>query len=260
MHIPDHVIPGAEPFELEGSDKSAAVLLIHGITGTPSEMRYLGEYLNHAGFHVRVPLLPGHGTDIKDLNRTTWEDWLGKIEIDFFALSANFEKVFIAGLSMGGLLCLSLMADKSGRVAGGAALSTPMSFSDWKARYLLPIANVTGLKYLVPDLPKSVDDVTVPGGRTHVCYDRDSVTASASLLSLIKKVKQQLPKVDAPLLIMQSVRDTVVDPKSADVIYDRVSSPVKQKVMLEKSFHTITVDVEKEIVARTVLDFFNKSL
>jgi carboxylesterase len=258
MKIPPHLMPGAEPFELIGKDK--AVLLLHGLTGTPSEMRYLGEYLHRAGYHVRAPLLPGHGTDIKDLNKTTWRDWFGRAEIDFLALSAHFEHVFIAGLSMGGLLCLSMMSSKFGRISGGAALATPMMFADWKARYLLPVADVTGLKYLVPDLPKSVPDVAVPGGRTHVCYDRDSVAAAASLVRLMRKVRRELPRIDAPILVMQSKSDTVVDPRSVDIIYEGVSSAVKEKVLLARSYHTITVDVEKENVAQTVLDFFERQL
>jgi carboxylesterase len=258
MNSPPHLMPGAEPFELAGTDK--AVLLLHGLTGTPSEMRFLGEYLNRAGYHVRAPLLPGHGTDIKELNKTTWRDWFGRAEIDFLTLSAHFEKVFIAGMSMGGLVCLWLMANKFGRICGGAALATPMIFSDWKVRCLLPAADITGLKYLVPDLPKTVPDVSLPGGRTHVCYDRDSVVAAASMIRFTRKVRHGLPRIDAPLLIMQSVNDTVVDPKSADIIYGEVSSSVKQRVMLEQSYHTITVDVEKELVAKTVLDFFERQL
>jgi carboxylesterase len=258
MNTPPRVMPGAEPFELAGKDK--AVLLLHGLTGSPSEMRFLGDHLHRAGYHVRAPLLPGHGTDIKDLNRTTWRDWFGRAEIDFLTLSAHFEKVFIAGMSMGGLVCLWLMANKFGRICGGAALATPMMFFDWKARFLLPVADVTGLKYLIPDLPKTIADVALPGGRTHVCYDRDSVVAAASTIRFMRKVQHGLSRIDAPLLIMQSAKDSVVDPRSADIIYKGISSKVKEKVMLARSYHTITVDVEKELVAKTVLEFFEKQL
>lgn len=253
---PPRLMPGAEPFELSGTGK--AVLLLHGLTGTPSEMRFLGEHLNRAGYHVRAPLLPGHGTDIKDLNKTTWRDWFGRAEIDFLSLSAHFEKVFIAGLSMGGLIGLWLMANKFGRVSGGAALATPMRFRDWKARCLLPAADITGLKYLVPDLPKAVDDVSLAGGRTHVCYDRDSVVAAVSLVRFMRQVRRALARIDAPLLVMQSTADTVVDPCSADIICEGISSTVKQKVLLERSYHSITADVEKELVAQTVLEFFER--
>ena len=210
MSSSPHLMPGAEPFELSGTAK--AVLLLHGLTGTPSEMRFLGDYLNRAGYHVRAPLLPGHGTDIKELNKTTWRDWFGRAEIDFLSLSAHFEKVFIAGMSMGGLIGLWLMANKFGRICGGAALATPMRFADWKVRCLLPAADVTGLKYLVPDLPKTVPDVALPG-RTHPRLLRPGFGRRGGvLIRFTRKVRHGLPRIDAPLLVMQSVNDTVVDP------------------------------------------------
>ena len=55
------VIDGAKTFLLEGSNRKA-VLLIHGYTGTPSEMLPLGNYLNQLGYTVLCRRLPGHGT------------------------------------------------------------------------------------------------------------------------------------------------------------------------------------------------------
>jgi len=59
------VLPGAEPFALEPDapgDAVAGVVLCHGFTGSPQSMRPWGEYLRTAGFPVRCPRLPGHGT------------------------------------------------------------------------------------------------------------------------------------------------------------------------------------------------------
>jgi len=257
LRIPENVIPGAEPFELpsdKGGDKAA--LLIHGLTGTPSEMRYIGEVLNEAGYHVRAPLLPGHGTNIKDLNRTKWSDWFLAAEIDFFALSAHFENVFVVGLSMGGLVTLKLLIEKAGRIKGAALLATPMCFKDWKARYLLPVVNKTGLKYLIKDIPKVLEDVAKKGEVTHICYNRESIMAASSVISLMKRVKKSLGAIETPGLIIQAKHDPAVAVESADIIYSGVSSKKKEKIILEKSYHNIAVDIEKERVARAVLDFF----
>ena len=259
--IPEKVMPGAEPFRLETkADTDKGVLLIHGLTGTPSEMRYLGEYLNRAGYSVYAPLLPGHGTNIKDLNETRWEEIFDAVKEDFRSFGSHFKDFFVAGLSMGGLMTLHLIAKQKRGIKAAAALSTPMAFSDWKARILLPIADITGLKYLIPDLPKAFDDVAIEGGRTHVCYDRDSVMASASILKMMKLVKGELSSIETPLLVMQSSLDTVVAKKSAGIIYEGISSRVKEKMILKKSYHTITVDVEKELVAKNILDFFEGQL
>ncbi len=261
MRIPENVISGAEPFELpsdNGGDKAA--LLIHGLTGTPSEMRYIGEVLNRAGYHVRAPLLPGHGTNIKDLNTTKWGDWFLAAEIDFFALSAHFEDVFVVGLSMGGLVTLKLLIEKAGRIKGAALLATPMRFNDWKARYLLPVVDKSGLKYLIRDIPKVLEDVAKKGEETHICYDRESIMAASSAISLMKNVKKRLGAIETPILIIQSKFDPAVAEKSADIIYDGVSSKIKEKIILEKSYHNIAVDIEKEKVASAVLDFFEGQL
>lgn len=247
---------GAEPFELSAKKSDKAVLLLHGLTGTPSEMRYLGERLNKAGYHIFAPLHPGHGTNIKDLNRTTWEEIYTSVEGLFKEIREQFKDLFVAGLSMGGLLTLKLAIDHGDDIKSAAALSTPMKFAEWKARILLPIASVTGLKHLIPDVPKTIEDVADKSGDTHVCYDHDSVTATVSIVKLMKHVRLSLPAITIPLLVMQSRLDTVVDFKSVDIIYNGISSDIKEKVIVEKSLHTITVDVEKERVADRVVSFF----
>jgi len=260
MDIPKKIMPGAEPFELSVAGTNKAALLIHGLTGSPSEMRYIGEVLNKAGYHVRAPLLPGHGTTIKDLNNTRWDDWFNAAELNFFGLSAHFEHIFIAGISMGGLVTLKLLEAKNGRVAGAAIVSTPMIFSDWKAKYLLPIGSIFGLHRLIGDVPKSIPDVAKKNGPTHVCYDRDSAIAAASLLKLLKQVKRNLNHINSPLLIIQSRLDQVVSSKSAHIIEQGISSKIKEILLLKKSYHTATVDVEKELVAGKILDFFERRL
>ncbi len=59
-------LQGAEGFEFQG-DNGKAVLLLHGYTGSASEMRPLGEYLHKQGYTVLCPLLPGHGTTVEEL-------------------------------------------------------------------------------------------------------------------------------------------------------------------------------------------------
>jgi carboxylesterase len=220
-------------------------------------MRYLGERLNKEGYHIFAPLHPGHGTSIKELNRIKWEEIYRSVEELFKDIRDEFKEVFVAGLSMGGLLTLKLAIDYGDDIKSAAALSTPMKFGEWKARILLPVAAVTGLKYLIPDVPKAFQDVADKREDTHVCYDHDSVTASVSIVKLMKLVRSNLHLISTPLLVMQSRQDTVVAFESVDIIYNGVSSKIKERSIVEKSLHTITVDVEKEVVADKVVSFFN---
>jgi carboxylesterase len=256
LDCPEKIMEGAGPFQLPAKGSKKAALLLHGLTGTPSEMRYLGERLNEEGYHVFAPLHPGHGTSIKELNGIKWEEIYASVEKVFKEIRGGFEELFVAGLSMGGLLTLKLAVDYGGDIRGAAALSTPMKFGELKARVLLPVAAATGLMYLIPDVPKTFEDVADKRD-THVCYDHDSVRATVSLVKMMKSVKRDLSKIETPLLIMQSRQDTVVAFESVDIIYNGVSSKVKEKGIVEKSLHTITVDVEKEAVADRVVAFFN---
>lgn len=251
------LIPGAEPFELPGSPGGdRAALLIHGLTGSPSEMRFPGSVLNEAGYHVLAPLLPGHGTSIKDLNKTTWRDWYGEAERSFLWLKKRFRTVFVAGLSMGSMMTLNLLIHHNDDIAAAGIMAPPFRFTDWKANIVLPILTPLGIPRLMGDIPNDMEDVSDMSQRTHVCYDRTSVAAGASLVMLGHRVKRRLDRITAPVIVMMSKQDSIVDPKSAHIVYDRISSEKKRLVMLEKSLHTITVDAEKEKVADELVEFF----
>ncbi|HET7144890.1 MAG TPA: alpha/beta fold hydrolase, partial [Anaerolineales bacterium] len=115
------IIPTAEPFFLPGN--KTGVLLIHGFTSTPKEMLWMGEYLNQQGLTCLGIRLNGHATDPEDMRRSRWTDWAASVEDGYHVLCGSVERVFLAGLSMGGVLSL-LMSVKLD-VAGVVAMSTP---------------------------------------------------------------------------------------------------------------------------------------
>lgn len=252
------IMPGAEALSLEAGDDSC--LLLHGLTGSPSEMCFLAQKFHEAHYSVRVPLLPGHGTNIKDLNGCTWHDWFGAVVEELFFLKNKYRNVYVAGLSMGGLLTLTLLALFSEKIHAAAVLSTPMKFKGLKPRLVLPIVARSFLGKLIGDVPKSIPDVRRVDTKRHVCYDRDSLPATYSTLELMRIVRKPdfLARVDKPALIIQARQDPVIHPKSAGYIHKWINSVDKEIVMLEESYHTVTVDVERELLALTIIDFFQK--
>lgn len=95
------IMEGAEPFRFD-SEGGPAVLVLHGFTGSPQSMLYLGEQLNSRfGFSVRGPRLAGHGTSPDDMADTGYLDWLGTAEDALHEMAAEHGKVFVTGLSMG---------------------------------------------------------------------------------------------------------------------------------------------------------------
>jgi carboxylesterase len=95
-----------------GSGKNAhiGVLLVHGFTGSPASMRPWGEFLHSKGYTVRVPLLPGHGTQPEDLNKVKWQEWPAKVEFELSELRKTCDVIFLVGLSMGGGTVLNVAA------------------------------------------------------------------------------------------------------------------------------------------------------
>jgi len=239
------------PFFLEGG--SVGVLLIHGFTGSPPEMRLVGDYLHQRGFAVSGPLLPGHGTSVDDMNRCRWTDWVDHAERALADLQARCEAVFIGGLSMGSLLTLYLAAQHP--EVPGAFLYSPATIVADRLIHLTPV-----LKYLIPKKRKSDEnDLTDPKADLRVwSYEEDPVSAAHELLKLIRQVRQLLPQVTCPLLIVYSTLDQAIHPNSARYTYERVGSADKKLVTLHHSGHAITVDSEWEIVAEKTYAFIQE--
>jgi carboxylesterase len=235
-----HLEPGS--FFLQGGP--VAALLIHGFTGSPPEMRLIGDYLRERGLTVCGPLLPGHGTSVEDMNRSRWTDWVGRVEDALADLQTRCETVFVGGLSMGSLLALHLAANHP-ELPGTVLYSPAVIISD----RLLPLTPV--LKWFVRSRPKSGESsLTDPQADTLIwSYEDDPIVAAHELLKLQRHVRRLLPRVMCPLLIVHSTRDPVIHPRSARYVCERAGSLDKELVTLHGSGHCLTVDTEWESVA-----------
>lgn len=131
-------MPGAEPFLFPGSH--TGVLLIHGFTGSPAAMRGLGKYLNETQGYTALGIrLPGHGTHVDDLRRPAWRDWITAVEDGLNLLKDMSDHIYVAGLSMGGIL--TLITANRYQVSGVAALSAPYGLTnDWRVPLMRPLS------------------------------------------------------------------------------------------------------------------------
>lgn len=224
------------------------VLLSHGFTGSPASMVPWGRDLAERGYTVSVPLLPGHGTSWKDMNKTGWEDWYGEVDRALTELRAKCDKVVVAGLSMGGCLALRLAEQRPGDV-DAVVLVNPAVSLDNKALAILPV-----LKLIVPSLPGIGNDIKKPG-MDEIGYDRTPLRALSSQLKMWKDVRMNLAKVTQPLLFFRSDDDHVVDAGSVDLILHGVSSETADFVALHDSFHVATLDNDAQLIFDTSADF-----
>lgn len=230
------------------------VLLLHGYTGAPPEMRLLGEYLHSRGMTVAAPLLPGHGTSIDDMNRCRWRDWTGCAEQALAELRSRCATVFVGGLSMGTLLTLYL-AEQHSDLPGVMLYSPALKVAE-RRLVLAPLA-----RYFIRSLPKGANadqDLTDPAAQQHLwSYEDNPVAAAAELLALRRQVQRRLAQVACPLLIVHSTHDPAIHPGSAQAVYDGVSTPAARKTLLtlHNSGHVLLVDSEWEYVAEQTARF-----
>src|SRR5512134_2125759 len=117
------IIPTTEPFFFLGDSSKPACLLIHGFTGTPKEMRWIGEYLHKQGYTCLGVRLAGHATQPEAMIRSRWTDWVASVEDGYHLLCGMSDNIFLVGLSMGGIL--SLLMSSQLKVKGVIAMSTP---------------------------------------------------------------------------------------------------------------------------------------
>lgn len=230
------------------------ILLLHGFTGTPAEMRYLAEKLTAAGATVYVPRYPGHGTSLVEMANSHVDAWFTAAREALFELKAHCNNVYIAGLSMGGIFAILLAREFA--IQKIALMSVPCTLKE-KTIYAAPIAGLFTKIVWVPNKTKGVCDEVARS--EHICYDDGlPVRQSWQLFKTIKKAMKSLPYVESDVLIIQSKNDTVIPQHSAEYIYSHVGSERKQIVWLSKSDHAVTVDFEKDVVAEYCINFFLK--
>jgi len=236
----------SEPFSFEQGP--TACLLLHGFSGSPAEIRPLGEYLAARGVTVRAPLLPGHGTDPEDLRQTRWPQWVRVAEAELHELQRRHERVHVVGFSMGALVALYLAAHR--QVATVTTLACPIRLADWR-QLLVPLA-----KYFVPYYPARISNPEIAAQLDS--YDRFPVATIHSLLRLARQVRKDLPRVSAPLLAVQGERDRWIAEESAEYILSHAGSPRKERLMLPGRNHMITLEHGREEVFGAVHDWITR--
>jgi carboxylesterase len=244
------LIPTAEPFFFPGG--RIGCLLVHGFTGAPKEMRWMGEYMAKQGHSVLGVRLAGHATQPEDMIRCRWHDWLASVEDGWHILSGCCDQIYLMGLSMGGMLSLTLAARRP--VAGLVIMSTPHHLpSDPRLRFIKQLSLIQPFMVMGGE----PDYFEPEAFREHVSYPKNPTRAFGELSDLSAQLRAALPKITAPALLIYSKNDKAVTPQErhADLIYEGLGSTDKRLMWIENSSHVITCDAQRQTVFEAASEF-----
>jgi carboxylesterase len=227
-------------------------LLLHGFTANPTEMEGLATFLRVQGCAVTVPTLPGHGTQPDDLATVSYQEWIETSEQALAKLQQDYATVFVIGLSMGGALALHLAARHqfSGVVVMAAALRLPL----WRE-----IASYVAAPFMPMYHKRGGSDVHDRAGKAQLQnYDRYPLSAARQLLRLLRKVRAELPAVTMPILAIHSRHDHTVPFDNLALLMRRVGSTAREQMIVENSYHVLTVDYDHQMIFERIWKFMQK--
>ena len=240
--------PAAFSYPGHGANATTGIAICHGFTGSPLSVMPWAEHLAAQGFAVSVPLLPGHGTDWKQLARSDWHDWHGTFEAAYLELAARTDTSFVAGLSMGGAIAMLTAARHP--VAGVSVVNPGLSFYDRRVRV------IGVLKYFQHTTAPIQEDQPTAAATEDGDYSLTPLAAVHQLKRLFAAAARGLPRVTAPVLVFKSRNDIVVPPTSLALIRKRLGSTTLEVVPLKNSGHVATLDVDAAEIFEASARFF----
>jgi len=228
--------PAAFSYPGHGANARIGVAICHGFTGSPLSVLPWAQHLASQGYAVTVPLLPGHGTDWRELSRTRWNDWYSSFETAYLDLADNTDTCFVAGLSMGG--AIALLTASRHPVAGVSVVNPGLSFYDRRIRV------IGVLKYFQKTTMPIQEEQATAAVTEDGDYSRTPLSAVHELKKLFGAAIRGLTRITAPVQVFKSDTDVVVPPTSLAVLRRRLGARLTDVVSLASSGHVATLDVD----------------
>lgn len=248
-----------------------AVLLIHGLTGAPGEMKFLARRLYKRGLSVAAPLLAGHGLDEAHLLRTEWRDWRDSLRKPLEELRADHDEVYVAGICVGGALGLALAAEEP-RIKAAAVYSMTYRYDGWNMRhwysplapFIEPFAGLPLIRRLSFEepYPFGLKDERLRDGMTATqgavipgALDRLPLGAMAEMYRLAKHLDEIGSRIRLPTLLIHARDDDMAHPRNSERLQRALGGPTRLH-LLEDCYHMVHVDLQRDLVADLTADFF----
>lgn len=263
-------MPSAFDFELKHQEKPRkAILLFHGMTGSPFELKKYAKHLHSNGFDVYGYCLPGHGDHPQSIKTVSWQDWINFSNEKYENLRGQYDEFFLGGLCLGAVIALNL-AQNYKDVTGIIGLSTTLFLDGWTIPWYydlmigLALHTILRYYYTFPERePYGIKNEVVRRKianlmtRNTVAMDNYPMSCVYELLKLSKHTRKNMKKVTVPILLIHSTEDDLTSIKSAEFVYNNVSSARKEFIRLQESYHLVIYDNEKELVFNKSVEFLN---
>ena len=254
------------PFLLEAAVRSSAgqrsraptrelaVVLVHGLSASPAQMRGLGEVLSSHGFPVYGVRLKGHGTSPWDLHERQWEDWLTSVRTGLEVAGTLAPKVALVGFSTGAALSLCLAAEPNCVVTCVVGICTPDQFQDKRMQFLSFVHGADRLVSRAFQVDAMLPFVSNASGSADFSYAHMPISSLSESLDLVEALQARSAQVRCPVQLIQSAGDPVIEPSSMERIAQRLLGTQVTTALIESKEHDL-VALGEPRTREAVLDF-----
>ncbi len=237
-----------QPFFFEGGEK--AVLLLHGFTGNSADVRMLGRFLEKKGYTCHAPVYKGHGVPPEELVHTGPEDWWEDVMNAYqFLKDKGYEKIAVAGLSLGGVFSLKL--GYTVPIIGIVTMCAPMYLKSEEVMYRGVVEFAQEYKRFEGKSSEQIDKEIEE-------FKKTPMNTLKALQSLIAEVRDNVDMIYSPTFVAQARHDKMINPDSANIIYEAVENDFKKIKWYEESGHVITLDKERDQLHEDVYAFLEQ--
>jgi carboxylesterase len=245
-----------KPFFFEGTN-GRAVLLIHGWTSTPYELRRLGKFLHESGYSVLGIQLAGHGTVPKNLEEVHYLQWIQDVRSAYHKLKENSDKVYVGGTSIGANLAM-ILAKEEKDISALILMASPYKLRMEKiglffVKLLISLHVTYRNKFYPPTFGLAT---TITRG---ISYQSYPVKNLLEVYETVKSARSNLSMITQPCCIIQSTHDHIIAKDSMEFIYAGISSKIKHKLYIEKAYHTFISDIRNKHVFEVILKFIDEN-
>ncbi|MDH3973607.1 MAG: alpha/beta fold hydrolase [Deltaproteobacteria bacterium] len=237
--------------------KRRGVLLVHGFSANPAEMKVIGEGLFKKGYEVYGLRLPGHGTSPADMRERSRKEWLKEVSLGLALISRYCPRFFVIGNSMGALLSLMAMTASPVIVSGFVAIAPAFRVKDKRLPYVTYVDAAQRLYRVFAELKADWPYINSMPENPDINYSQIPYHGLFELYQTTRESRDYIEKLNVPTLFIQAEHEFTVDPKATYEAFERVPAQDKSLLKVDIDKHVITLDEELPVFD-AIVEFLGK--